>query len=169
MPSFFVGDMTSEKFNQNKQAWLAEQVNVEFPTPESIKGRDIYLSQNKTIPSEHSFVHASIPEGMFVLPVTEHRLTIRWAMMVAHQWKKEYDEVLEFLTQIELSEQYQLFVVLNGMMPVAACLSQVIDDTLFVSDVVIMDEHLEMDGFLGAVMEQQSTAHNISFSTCVKA
>ncbi|MUK62809.1 hypothetical protein GNP81_15910 [Aliivibrio fischeri] len=161
--------MSSETFNKNKLSWLAEQVNVDFPTPESLRGKDIYLSQNPCVPTKLEFVNSNISDGVFVLPVTEHRLTIRWAMIVAKQWDKEYDDVLEFLTQIELSEEYQLFVALNGMMPIAACLSQVIDGELFISDIVITDNTLDVDGFLGSVMEQQSSLHGTTFTTCIKA
>lgn len=32
----------------DKNNWLAEQVNVAFPTPQSIEGRDLYLQAEKS-------------------------------------------------------------------------------------------------------------------------
>lgn len=160
--------INSETFHQQKLAWLVNQVNVDFPTPESVKGRDIYLKQPVKDAVEHLFSEVTLPDTVSVLPVTEHRLTIRWAMTVASQWTDEYDDMLEFLTQIDLCDDYQLFVALDGMKPIAACLSHVAGDTMYVSDIVLTSDVIDESGFLSAVMAQQSINFNNTFKTCSK-
>lgn len=160
--------INSETFNQQKLAWLVNQVNVDFPTPESVKGRDFYLKQPAKETIEHQLSAVTLPETVSVLPVTEHRLTIRWAMTVASQWTDEYDDVLEFLTQIDLCDDYQLFVALDGMKPIAACLSQVSEGIMYVSDVALTSDIINENGFLSAVMAQQSINFNKAFDTCIK-
>ncbi len=160
--------INSETFYVKKQAWLANQVNVEFPTPESVKGRDVYLNQETLNSEEYSYISSDFADNISVLQVTEHRLTIRWAMTVASQWNVEYDDVLEFLTQIDLCDDYQLFVALDGMKPIAACLSQVADNVMYVSDVAITSDVLDRNGFLSAVMEQQSAFTDHTFTSCIR-
>ncbi|MDD9200022.1 hypothetical protein [Aliivibrio sp. S2MY1] len=160
--------INSETFHQQKLAWLVDQVNVDFPTPESVKGRDVYLKQPAKDAVEHSFSEVTLPETVFILPVTEHRLTIRWAMTVASQWTAEYDDMLEFLTQIDLCDDYQLFVALDGMTPIAACLSQVVEDIMYVSDIALTSDIIDENGFLSAVMAQQSIKFKNTFKACIK-
>lgn len=160
----------SEKFYQQKVAWLASQVNVDFPTPESVKGRDIYVNQVAINPEEYKSTPSDLSDTISVLQVTEHRLTIRWAMTVASQWKDEteYSHVLEFLTQIDLCDEYQLFVALDGMKPVAACLSQISENVMYVSDVVLTSNDININSFLSSVLEQQSNLTGDSFTSCIR-
>ncbi|AZL86708.1 MULTISPECIES: hypothetical protein [Aliivibrio] len=160
--------INNEAFYKNKMDWLSSQVDVEFPTPESIKGRDVYLSQSLTEQLTFTPDAGLISDTVTVLQVTEHRLTIRWAMTVASQWENTYDDVLEFLTQVDVSDEYQLFVALDGMKPVAACISQIIDGTMYVSDVVVNGDSINENGFISAVMEQQSSLSGSKFTSCVK-
>ncbi|MCP3699347.1 MAG: hypothetical protein GY920_12440 [Aliivibrio sp.] len=160
--------MNYETFLQQKQAWLSNQVNVDFPTPESVKGRDVYLKQPAKVAEEYQFSSETLPETISVLLVTEHRLTIRWAITVARQWDAEYEDVLEFLTQIDLCDDYQLSVALDGMKPVAACLSQVIDGIMYVSDIVLTSDAINEDAFLNTVMVQQSIQFKNRFEYCIK-
>ncbi len=162
--------INSEIFQQQKLAWLSSQVNVDFPTPESIKGRDIYLKQPAKEAEQHPVISATLPDPISVLLVTEHRLTIRWAIVVASQWhnKQEHDEVLEFLTQIDLSDDYQLFVALDGITPVAACLVRVLDDTAYISDVAITCDAIDEAIFLSSVMAQISTQFATTFDYYIK-
>ena len=160
--------MNSDTFYEKKQAWLANQVNVEFPTPESVKGRDVYLNQETLHSEAYTYLSSELADNISILPVTEHRLTIRWAMMVASQWDTEYDDVLEFLTQIDLCDDYQLFVALDGMKPIAACLSQVADNIMYVSDVALTSDFLDINGFLSAVMEQQAVLTGNTLTSCLR-
>ncbi|MDD9178475.1 MULTISPECIES: hypothetical protein [Aliivibrio] len=160
--------INSETFFQQKQAWLSNQVNVDFPTPESVKGRDVYLKQPAKAAEEYTLSSETLPETISVLLVTEHRLTIRWAITVASQWDAEYDEVLEFLTQIDLCDDYQLFVALDGMKPVAACLSQVIDGIMYVSDIALTSDAINEHAFLNTVMAQQSIQFESTLKSCIK-
>ncbi|WP_105056052.1 hypothetical protein [Aliivibrio sifiae] len=155
-------------FHQQKLTWLANQVNVDFPTPESVKGRDVYLNQETLDSEEYTYLSPVFPENMSILLVTEHRLTIRWAMTVASQWDTEYDDVLEFLTQVDLCDDYQLFIALDGMKPVAACVSQASDDVMYVSDVVVTSDVLTINSFLSAVMEQQTALTGHTFTSCIR-
>ena len=100
--------------------------------------------------------------------MTEHRLTIRWAIAVASQWDAEYDEVLEFLTQIDLCDDYQLFVALDGMKPVAACLSQVSEGIMYVSDIALISDAINEHAFLNAVITQQSIQFESTLKSCIK-
>jgi hypothetical protein len=155
-------------FNQKKSAWLSSQVNVDFPTPESVKGRDIYLNQEVRVPEEYNYVSSTLADNVSILQVTEHRLTIRWAMTVAKQWDAEYDHVLEFLTQIDLCDDYQLFIALDGMLPIGACLTQISEKVMFVSDVSITSHALDINEFLSVVMEQQTALTGGTFISCTR-
>lgn len=146
----------------NKNNWLAEQVNVAFPTPQSIEGRDLYLQAEKdkayTLTQQHQLLTSAWIDE--VVLVDFHRLTIIFSVLQATQWASEPEKeklVIEFLTQIILSDEYQLYVGFVGAVPAAALIGKLdIENQMIVlSDVVIAPEYKEqkrVNDFLSDVL-----------------
>ncbi|WP_086984283.1 hypothetical protein [Vibrio aphrogenes] len=141
-----------EQLVSNKNQWLINQVDVEFPTPESIAGRDIYLQLQATqlfnTTASHEFSDAQWVDE--VIEVDFHRLTIMFSLLQATQWEEGSDEqklVIEFLTQIILDSEYQLYLGFIAGEPVAALISKVLPDenTILFTDIVVSRAFKEQD------------------------
>ncbi|SJL84633.1 hypothetical protein [Vibrio palustris] len=123
-----------------KNQWLHQQVEVEHPTPESLRGREIYQSL-----SAAQTVHAFVPDSV-VLSENElylvdfHRLTILFAMMQAKRIrdKSAQAELLEFFAQIILSKPCELYVGFSDGQPCAAAMLTEHDQEWLISDCVML-------------------------------
>ncbi len=128
-----------------KNQWLFEQVEVEFPTPESIKGRAVYQSL-----CERHTTH-QIPELPLdntinmddIYLVDFHRLTVMFSLLESSRASTEQDQsnLLEFFTQIIFSEPCYLYVGFHQSEPVASAIVTKTDDQLLVSDLVVKYEN----------------------------
>lgn len=134
----------------DKNNWLAEQVNVAFPTPQSIEGRDLYLQAEKSkeykLTQQFQLLSSTWIDD--VVLVDFHRLTIIFSILQATQWANEPEKeklVIEFLTQIILSDEYQLYVGFMGATPAAALIGKldIENQVMLLSDVVIAPEYKE--------------------------
>lgn len=79
-----------------------------------------------------------------------HRLTIMFSLLQATQWEEGSDEqklVIEFLTQIILDSEYQLYLGFIAGEPVAALISKVLPDenTILFTDIVVSRAFKEQD------------------------
>ncbi|MDV7103459.1 hypothetical protein R3X26_03455 [Vibrio sp. TH_r3] len=97
-----------------KQQWLLSQVDVTFPTPESILGRDLYVKHDNTIRYKpldlDDRLDSSLLDALYL--VDFHRLTVMFSQLQALRWEnqREQEYVLEFFAQIILSDQHDLYV-----------------------------------------------------------
>ncbi|PMH43790.1 hypothetical protein BCU68_13155 [Vibrio sp. 10N.286.49.B3] len=124
----------------DKNQWLLDQVNVEFPTKESLIGRDLYQTaltekQYKMWSGDTSL--APVVDELYL--VDFHRLTIMFSILQAKQWPAEQDQahLIEFFTQIILSDAHQLYVGFHGNTPVTAAIVTDKDESVLISDIVI--------------------------------
>lgn len=141
-----------------KNQWLFDQVEVEFPTPESLKGREVYqfLCENNQVMSFENNTEVTINVDEIFL-VDFHRLTVMFSLLQASRGRDEQERnyLLEFFTQIIFSEPCSLYVGFHKSEPVAAALVTHKDNTLLVSDVVVKDSaYATIDEFAQAVTQK---------------
>ncbi|NIY91969.1 hypothetical protein [Vibrio diazotrophicus] len=153
-----------------KNQWLFDQVEVEFPTPESLKGRAIYksLCEDKlvTLLTNNSAQESDINLDDIYL-VDFHRLTVMFSLLQASRGRDEQEQnyLLEFFTQIIFSEPCYLYVGFKQSEPVAAALITESENELLVSDVVIKDlAYSSADLFAQAVIQKWLISHDFSGS-----
>ena len=121
-----------------KNAWLASQVDVAYPAKESLLGRDVYQSRlaNKSyqlLPSDQTPV--DIEE---IHKVDFHKLTVLFSLNQASVYESEFDKthILEFLSQIILSDEHQLYIGTVGSDVVASAIVTSVEGEVLVSDIV---------------------------------
>ncbi|WP_238131618.1 hypothetical protein [Vibrio cincinnatiensis] len=150
-----------------KNAWLCHHVDVLFPTPESIKGRDLYLSlntQQSVTPLMFNAQHHINLDSIYL--VDFHRLTIMFALLQASRCPQEEQQALlvEFFTQIIYSAPCSLFLGFVDTQPVAAALLTEYEQSLLISDIVIHDAVVfgKPDDFACAVVDKWMEGHSFN-------
>ncbi len=148
----------------DKNNWLASQVDVEFPTPESIAGRALYLELQSHIQYTHSPRNTFTEKGLVdeVIEVDFHRLTILFSVLQASSLTENTEQqglLIEFLTQIILDSEYQLYLGFKGTEPVAALMCRYIqgDKTMLFSDVMTKYEQ-KNSAFISDVLKHIETS-----------
>ncbi len=153
---------------ERKNSWLYALVDVEFPTPESLKGRDIYFQALKE--TDYQVVDRnSLLEGESeykaedIFLVDFHRLTIMFSILQSQRWVNQHDQemIVEYLTQIILTPDFELYVgFVEGSPAGAAIVSQFEGNTL-VSDIAVSgasDKNL----FIGSLAKKLNSDHKLS-------
>ncbi len=139
---------------ERKNAWLYDHVEVEFPTSESLKGREIYFQALKE--KAYQEVEKStllMGEAEFntadIFLVDFHRLTIMFSILQSHRWHDKYEQemVVEYLTQIILSPDFELYVGFRDGNPVGAAIISHFEGNTLISDVAVTDP-LEQKQFI---------------------
>lgn len=156
------------KIAQLKNQWLYKQVEVEFPTKESLKGKEIYqeslkgrtynICEQQTLNAEPS--DAFKLEDVFVADF--HRLTVMFALMQAKRWHTENEQqmIVEFLTQIIYSEPCQLYLGFSGGEPTACGIVTYTDDEMLISDLYAENES-KRNAFIAALLEKESVREKL--------
>jgi hypothetical protein len=127
---------------QVKNSWLYQQVDVQFPTKESLKGLELYKQVVSTREYEALTELPSI-ETTFnsddIFLVDFHRLTVMFALIQSSQWQNEFEQemIVEFLTQIIYSEPCSLYLGFQSGEPVAAAIVTQTEQSMLISDVVV--------------------------------
>jgi hypothetical protein len=129
---------------EQKNQWLISQVDVPYPTEESVKVRDLYLNAcgNSVCQIfEPSPLAQSTAYYDEIYLVDFHRLTVMFAQLQANQWQEAGHQVsiLEFFAQIIISEQQPLYIGFKAGEPAACGLVTYLNDQLLISDVVAAD------------------------------
>ncbi|WP_089139206.1 flavodoxin [Vibrio rumoiensis] len=119
-----------ESYISDKNNWLSKQVDVEFPTPESLIGRQLYLASQQDITFTESNIESLLKTkgDLEVIEVDFHRLTILFSIIQASLWSDTpADErfIIEFLTQIILDDDYQLYLGFHEREPVSALICHI--------------------------------------------
>ncbi len=131
---------------ERKNAWLHDLVEVEFPTAESLKGRDIYFQtleqQQYQVVDKKVLLDTEVDcraEELFL--VDFHRLTIMFSILQSQRWDKQYDQemVVEYLTQIILTPDFELYVGFKEGNPVGAAIVSQFQGNTLISDVAVSD------------------------------
>lgn len=148
---------------QKKNAWLLSQLDVAYPAKESLLGRDVYkanLDKKTYQPLSVEQAHAIIEE---IHKVDFHKLTVLFSLNQASAYESEYDKthILEFLSQIILSDEHQLYIGTVGSDVVASAIVTKTEDELLVSDVVNQTDQ-DILGFaqqLVSLLESSMASH----------
>lgn len=123
---------------QKKNAWLLSQLDVAYPAKESLLGREVYkasLDKRTYQPLSVDQAPATIEE---IHKVDFHKLTVLFSLNQASAYESEYDKthILEFLSQIILSDEHQLYIGTVGSDVVASAIVTKTESELLVSDLV---------------------------------
>lgn len=141
---------TASAITEMKNQWLASQVDVEFPTPESLKGHELYQargSERETHLLDLSELSLDEFSEQDVFVADFHRMTVMFALQQAKQWKSQQDRewIVEFFTQIIYSAPCQLIVAFKGNQPVGAALVTTHQGAALISDVAVEPEYKRHD------------------------
>ncbi|WP_299690002.1 hypothetical protein [uncultured Vibrio sp.] len=127
----------------NKNQWLFSQLDIAYPAKESLLGRELYKSQlsqknYQLLPQEQTPTH--IDE---LHKVDFHKLTVLFSLNQASTYQSETERanILEFLSQIMLSDEHELYVGTHNGDVVASAIVTASDDALLISDVVNQHDH----------------------------
>ncbi|AEX24433.1 MULTISPECIES: hypothetical protein [Vibrio] len=131
---------------ERKNAWLHDLVEVEFPTPESLKGRDIYFQtlkqqQYQIVDKDSLLAGEAECKTDDIFLVDFHRLTIMFSLLQSQRWDKQYDKdmVVEYLTQIILTPDFELYVGFKDGSPIGAAITSHFEGNTLISDVAVSD------------------------------
>lgn len=140
-------DTQAVRLIKQKNQWLSHHVDVDFPTQESLKGRELYLSSQESKTFKTQLASELLDQASHypiwlddIVPVDFHRLTILFSVLQAKAWSNEPEQeklIIEFLTQIILDEHYQLYMGFKQGQPMMAMIAYKDDQTnsLLLSDV----------------------------------
>ncbi|WP_083602539.1 hypothetical protein [Vibrio spartinae] len=125
---------------QIKNQWLSAQVDVAYPTPQSLAGRDLYLASVQQCAYQNielKTVTELMPQDVY--RVDFHRLTVMFAQLQATQYHAltEQEAIIEFFTQIIYSPPCELYLGFEQGKPVAAGILTQTETDILVSDLVI--------------------------------
>lgn len=154
-----------ESYISDKNNWLSKQVDVEFPTPESLIGRQLYLASQQDITFTESNIESLLKTkgDLEVIEVDFHRLTILFSIIQASLWSDTpADErfIIEFLTQIILDDDYQLYLGFHEREPVSALICHI--DQKIASRFYLISLFLK----IGKVPLMSKVLFRIFFHTC---
>ncbi len=126
----------------NKNQWLFSQLDIAYPAKESLLGLDIYKKQlsQKT--------YQLLPQDQTPTQIDElhkvdfHKLTVLFSLNQASAYQDEAERanILEFLSQIMLSDEHELYVGTKNGDVVASAVVTATDEELLISDVVNQDD-----------------------------
>lgn len=126
---------------ETKNQWLSQHIDVEFPTKESLAGRQLYLTKSQDSQFE-KLVGLPEPSTIFseqdIFKVDFHRLTVMFSLLQSKRWEEQNEQelIVEFLSQIIFSEPCDLYVGFQNGEPSAAAIITKNGKELLVSDVV---------------------------------
>ncbi|MBW3696215.1 hypothetical protein EK599_10935 [Vibrio sp. T187] len=120
-----------------KNLWLLSQIDVQFPTKESLAGSKLYqesLFNRQVQPFTPSQPSHSVDE---ICLVDFHKMTVMFSLNQASSWKSKADQanMLEFFTQIILSDEHNLYLGLTNGEVVASAIVTAQSDELLISDI----------------------------------
>ncbi|MDR9830078.1 flavodoxin [Vibrio sp. FNV 38] len=134
-----------------KNDWLHHQIEVDYPTKESLKGRDLYFSRygNELIYGLDEIEGQPNINAEDIFLVDFHRLTVKFALLQAQKWPSQDDQdlILEFLSQIIYSSPCQLYLAFAEGVAVAASIVTCVDNECLISDVMCI-ESVHRDDFV---------------------
>ncbi|UPR58627.1 hypothetical protein ITG10_22860 [Vibrio sp. ED004] len=126
----------------NKNQWLFSQLDIAYPAKESLLGLDIYKKQlsQKT--------YQLLPQDQTPTQIDElhkvdfHKLTVLFSLNQASAYQDEAERanILEFLSQIMLSDEHELYVGTKNGDVVASAVVTATGEELLISDVVNQDD-----------------------------
>ncbi|MGR5068957.1 MULTISPECIES: flavodoxin [Vibrio] len=138
---------------KRKNAWLHDLVEVEFPTKESLEGREIYFQTLETL--SHEVIDKSllltkdnVLEAKDIFLVDFHRLTVMFSILQSQRWDEQRDQemIIEYLTQIILVPEFELYVGFSDGEAVGAAIVSHLEGNTLISDIAV-SQHLDKQQF----------------------
>ncbi|MFB9136884.1 flavodoxin [Vibrio olivae] len=128
-----------------KQQWLFQQVEVEFPTKESLEGRALYLEKEADVTMWETSSLASTFASDDIFLVDFHRLTILFAQLQSMRWSDAEHQalIIEFLTQIIYSPPCELYLACQQGRPLAGAIVTRLDNEVLISDLAFAQPKTE--------------------------
>ncbi|EOZ5530161.1 hypothetical protein [Vibrio metschnikovii] len=157
-----------------KNQWLYDQVDVQFPTPESLQGLTVYQTLNQALPSEAFTAQHHVAESHLaaIYLVDFHRLTIMFALLQATRCEQAAQQALlvEFFTQIIYSPPCRLYLGFTDAQPMAAAIVTCDGSSLLISDVVMQNNPIftSSDEFVSAVVAKYQQENLVSGSIYIE-
>ncbi|MBD1557539.1 flavodoxin [Vibrio sp. S9_S30] len=140
---------------ERKNQWLCSQVDVKYPTKESLAGRKLYkaFQSNKAYTTEsvnRSFID-DIADEIFI--VDFHRLTICFATLYSNHWEEKESQslIIEFLTQIILEPDFPIIIGFKNGEPIGCALGTILDKKILISDIYLLSN--EKHNYLNFVQQ----------------
>ncbi|WP_104403096.1 flavodoxin [Vibrio penaeicida] len=140
---------------ERKNQWLYSQVDVKYPTKESLAGRKLYqhFQSNKAYSTESSnpSFTSNIADDLFI--VDFHRLTICFATLYSNLWEDKDSQslIIEFLTQIILEPDFPIIIGFKNGEPIGCALGTIWDKEILISDIYLLNER--KDSYLNFVQQ----------------
>ncbi|BCG15137.1 flavodoxin [Vibrio sp. Vb5031] len=159
---------------ERKNTWLYELVEVEFPTPESLKGRDVYfktlekatyqvVNKDTLLESDSEFN----PDDIFL--VDFHRLTIMFSILQSQRWEQQYDKdmIIEYLTQIILTPDFELYIGFKSGVSIGAAIVSHLEGNTLISDVAVSESKYK-SSFVADLAKRLSTEQKLLDSVVIE-
>jgi len=159
---------------ERKNTWLYDLVEVEFPTPESLKGRDVYFEALKKATYRVVNKDTLLKNGAEYLPddiflVDFHRLTIMFSILQSQRWEQQYDKdmIIEYLTQIILTPDFELYIGFKDGIPIGAAIISHLEGNTLISDIAVSESTYKRS-FVVALAKRLSTKHKLLDSVIIE-
>ena len=143
-----------------KNQWLFSQLDIAYPAKESLLGRELYKSR---LPSKNYQLLAQdqIPSQIDELhKVDFHKLTVLFSLNQASVYRDETERahMLEFLSQIMLSDEHVLYIGTQNGDVVASAIVTEVEESLLISDVII-ENGQDINGFAKQLLDFWAQDH----------
>ncbi len=142
-----------------KNQWMRQHIDVEFPTPESLLGYELYQQRSSNAdyqPLQRSDSIQRFPDEE-IYKVDFHRLTVMFALLQASMWPEPRQQQLmvEFLSQIIYSEPCELYLGFQGGEAVLAAIVTKDQDQALISDIAAKIEAKDLQpGFIASLADR---------------
>ncbi|WP_104048303.1 flavodoxin [Vibrio jasicida] len=139
---------------QRKNTWLHDLVEVEFPTKESLEGRATYFraleTQEYQVMGKSELLdsdNALVKDDIFL--VDFHRLTVMFSILQSQRWADKHDQemIIEYLTQIILTPDFELYVGFKEGEAVGAAIVSQHEENTLISDIAV-SQKLDKSDFI---------------------
>ena len=127
------------RLHNEKNQWLASQVEGGYPTKESLKGRDLYLGAISSCYLE-PFEPLNDSTANFEWHLVDfHRLTIMFSLLHSKRWANDEHQqlIVEFLTQIIVEPSHALYVGFEHGDVAAAAMVSIEGEAVLISDIAL--------------------------------
>ncbi|GAL32278.1 hypothetical protein JCM19240_5709 [Vibrio maritimus] len=135
------------RLHNEKNQWLASQVEGGYPTKESLKGRDLYLGAITSCYLEPFEAPSGSATHIEWHLVDFHRLTIMFSLLHSKRWANDEHQqlIVEFLTQIIVEPSHALYVGFEQGEATAAAMVSTEGETVLISDIALSGDWNEVN------------------------
>jgi hypothetical protein len=149
------------ELNQQKLAWLVSQIEVDYPTRESVLGKASYLDLAESSPVQlFDFDKMKLSNSNASwLEVDFHKMTVMFALFMSKNAiipEAQREFLQEFLAQIILtsSTQHKLYLAFLEGQLVGSAIVNLGDDLLLITDCLLLDSVEDKKATIGILVSQ---------------